>query len=174
MQSYSLIFGDEGVWRLVAYIRSIGRAETAPSKGMPGPARSSSGRREDAASATLWVRRGGHLGPDLTRVGRQRSLAYLRESVVAPSEGSHAGLRHPHGRDEDGKQITGVQRGYDNFSAQLMDHVGAILLLPALGGAIGEARIPFADAGRYGDMSAEANWTICGIPGWPARREVTQ
>ena len=33
MQSYSLVFGDEGVWRLVAYIRSIGRAETAASKG---------------------------------------------------------------------------------------------------------------------------------------------
>ena len=36
MQSYSLVFGSEGVWRLVAYIRSIGRAESAPSKGSAG------------------------------------------------------------------------------------------------------------------------------------------
>jgi putative heme-binding domain-containing protein len=121
MQSYSLMLGDEGVWRVVAYIRSIARAETTPPKGDAAAGAKLFWGKGSCGNCHVVGTRGGHLGPDLTRVGRQRSLAYLRESVVEPSEDLTTGYFTITVVTPDGRQITGVQRGYDNFSVQLMD-----------------------------------------------------
>src|SRR5436190_1934409 len=64
--------------------------------------------------------RGGR-GPDLTREGRQRTLEYLRESIVSPNEDLTPGYETVKVVTRDGKTIVGVQKGFDNFSAQLMD-----------------------------------------------------
>lgn len=61
------------------------------------------------------------MGPDVTRVGRTRSLRYLRESVVSPNADLTPGYNTVTVVTRDGKKIVGVQRGFDNFSAQLMD-----------------------------------------------------
>ena len=124
MQSYSLVFGDEGVWRVVAYIRSIARAEAAPAKGYAAAGEKLFWAKGGCGQCHMVGGRGGHLGPDLTRSGRQRSLAYLRESVVAPSEDLTPGYFAVTVVGRDGKRITGVQRGFDNFSAQLVDMSG--------------------------------------------------
>ncbi|MBL8293455.1 MAG: c-type cytochrome, partial [Bryobacterales bacterium] len=84
MPGYSATFDTEGVWRLVAYIRSVA--------GKPAPALN--GNRANGEKL-FWGKggcggchrvgaRGGRMGPELSLVGRQRSVAYLRESVVAP------------------------------------------------------------------------------------------
>jgi putative heme-binding domain-containing protein len=121
MQSYSLIFGEDGVWRLVSYIRSIARAELTPPKGDAAAGEKLFWGKGACGQCHVVGRRGGHLGPDLTRVGRQRSLAYLRESLVAPSDDLTPGYFTVTVVTPDGKTITGVQRGYDNFSVQLLD-----------------------------------------------------
>jgi putative heme-binding domain-containing protein len=64
------------------------------------------------------------LGPNLSREGRQRSLAYLRDSVVSPDADVTSGYATITVTTRDGKKITGVERGFDNFSAQLMDISG--------------------------------------------------
>ena len=61
------------------------------------------------------------MGPELTQVGRQRSVAYLRESVVNPGADITPGFAMITVVTKDGKKIVGAQRGYDDFSAQLMD-----------------------------------------------------
>jgi cytochrome c oxidase cbb3-type subunit III len=121
MQSYSVQFGDEGVWKLVTYIRSISRAERTPPRGSAAAGEKLFWGKGGCGTCHLVGNRGGHLGPDLSRVGRTRSLAYLRESVVSPSADLTAGYFTLTVTTADGKQITGVQRGYDNFSAQLTD-----------------------------------------------------
>jgi len=68
--------------------------------------------------------RGSGLGPDLTRAGRQRSLAYLRESVVAPDADITPGYATITVVTRDGKKIIGVEKGFDNFSARLIDLSG--------------------------------------------------
>ena len=65
--------------------------------------------------------RGGRMGPDLTRIGRTRSLKYLRDSVISPDADLTPGYNTITVVTRDGKKIVGVQRGFDNFSAQLMD-----------------------------------------------------
>lgn len=122
MPEYGERIGDDNVWRLVAYIRS------AAQKGSPTPV---TGDREKGAQL-FWGKaacgtchrvgsRGGRSGPDLTRVGRSRSLAFLRRSLTDPNADITPGYYRITVVTRDGKKITGVQRGYDNFSAQLMD-----------------------------------------------------
>ncbi len=121
MQSWSVQFGDEGVWKLVTYIRSIARAERTPPKGDPAAGEKLFWGKGGCGKCHVAGARGGHLGPNLSRAGRTRSLAYLRESVVSPSADLTAGYFTVTVVTADGKVITGVQRGYDNFSAQLID-----------------------------------------------------
>jgi putative heme-binding domain-containing protein len=61
------------------------------------------------------------MGPDLTSVGRQRSFEYVREALVDPNATLTPGYYTIRVTTRDGKQIAGVQRGFDAFSAQLMD-----------------------------------------------------
>jgi putative heme-binding domain-containing protein len=121
MQSYALVFGEEGTWRLVSYIRSIARAEGTPPRGNAAAGSTLFWGKGGCAKCHVVGTRGGHLGPDLTRVGRQRSLAYLRESVVDPSRDLTPGYFTITVVTPGGREITGVQRGYDNFSVQLTD-----------------------------------------------------
>jgi quinoprotein glucose dehydrogenase len=65
--------------------------------------------------------RGGRLGPDVSGVGRARSLAYLREAVVAPDAAIPPGNATITVVTAAGERITGVERIFDNFSVVLMD-----------------------------------------------------
>lgn len=74
---------------------------------------------------------GGRLGPDLSRVGAERSTAYLAESIRQPSAHLAEGLTEPN-KDlaqkyqtvtvitKEGKRITGVALDEDSFSLQMM------------------------------------------------------
>jgi putative heme-binding domain-containing protein len=111
-------------WRLVAYVRSLAPHETKPVPGNP-----------TAGSQLFWGKgncgqchrvgiRGSTIGPNLTRAGRQRSLDYLRESVVSPNAQITPGYATVTVVTRDGKKITGLDKGFDNFSARLMDLSG--------------------------------------------------
>jgi len=112
---------DDERWRLVSYVRSFVAREPAP---VPG--------NRAAGEQLFWGKggcgrchrvgaRGSGLGPDLTRAGRQRSVAYLRESVIAPDAEITPNYATVTVVTRDGRKITGVEKGFDNFSARLMD-----------------------------------------------------
>ena len=116
--------GSDGIWRLVAYIRSISRQDAGA---VPGDA--------SHGSTLFWNKgqcgrchaigdRGSRLGPDLTRIGRQRSLQYLRVSVTDPDDDIAPGYSTLTVVTRDGKTIRGLEKGLDNFSAQLTDLSG--------------------------------------------------
>ena len=115
---------EEDIWRVVSFIRSIGRRDAA----------GIAGNRANGEKL-FWVKggcdachavgsRGGRLGPDLTRVGELRSRAYLRESVLEPSNDISPGYATITIVKRDGTKLIGVERGFDDFSAQLMDASG--------------------------------------------------
>jgi putative heme-binding domain-containing protein len=121
MPSFSVGLGDDNIWRVIVYLRSATRRDAEKATG-----------DADAGEKLFWGKgacgqchrvgaRGGRMGPDLTRAGRSRSLRYLRESVVSPNADLTPGFATITVVTRDGKKIAGVQRGYDNFSAQLMD-----------------------------------------------------
>ena len=121
MPEFNERLGGDNIWKVLSYIRSAAKKDTAGPKG------------NAAAGETLfWVKggcgqchqvgtRGGRVGPELTLAGRRRSLAYLRDSITDPNKDITPGYYTIVVETSDGKRITGVQRGLDNFSAQLMD-----------------------------------------------------
>jgi putative heme-binding domain-containing protein len=111
-------------WRLVSYVRSLTPRETAPIPGDPAAGEQTFWGKGRCGGCHRIGARGSSLGPPLTRAGRQRSLAYLRESVVAPDADISPGYATIAVVTRDGKRITGLEKGFDNFSARLMDLSG--------------------------------------------------
>lgn len=116
---------NDSIWRVVSYIRSLTRPGEAPLTG-----------DRTAGEKLFWGKgacgqchrveaRGEAIGPDLTRAGRQRSISYLRESVVSPDADLTPGYATITVVTRGGKKITGVERSYDNFTAQFVDLGGA-------------------------------------------------
>jgi len=123
MGSYSDI-GDEGIWRIVAYIRSISRHDTSTAPGDAARGGKLFWEKGQCGRCHSVGERGSRFGPDLTRIGRQRSLDYLRTSISDPGDDIASGYSTITVVTRDGKTITGLEKGLDNFSAQLMDLSG--------------------------------------------------
>jgi len=70
--------------------------------------------------------RGSYVGPDLSGIGRQRNMVYLRESLVAPSADIARGFEGVTVVLRDGKTLRGVERALDDFSVVLQDFSGKV------------------------------------------------
>lgn len=115
---------EDVTWHLVSYIRSAS-ARVHPA--VSGDAQNGERlfwSKGGCGNCHRVGNKGGTLGPVLSRAGRQRSYDYLRESILKPDADISPGYETIEVVTNDGKQITGVQRGYDNFSAQLIDPAG--------------------------------------------------
>ncbi len=124
MAAYAGRVSDLEIAQLVAYIRSVAHSERGAVRG------------DVAAGEKIFWTKGGcgqchrvgvkgtSVGPDLTRVGRQRSVAYLTASVVRPDADVTPGFATVTVVTRDGKKIVGVERNFDNFSAQFVDLAG--------------------------------------------------
>ena len=121
MPSFADALDDENRWRTVSYIRSIAKQRPAMLAGNPAAGRDLYLGKAGCAGCHRINSKGGRLGPDLSRIGSARSTTYLRESVLNPSEDITPGYNTIVVVQKDGKKITGVARGYDNFTVQLMD-----------------------------------------------------
>lgn len=115
---------DEQRWRLVSYVRSLTPHDSAPVPGDPAPGEKLFWEKGNCGQCHRVGSRGSGLGPNLSRAGRQRSLAYLRESVVSPDAEITPGFATITVVTRDGKKIVGLDKGWDNFSARLMDLSG--------------------------------------------------
>jgi len=112
---------DDQVWKLVTYIRSIAK-----------PAAEKPTGNAAAGELVFWEKgkcgqchrvglKGSSVGPELTRVGRTRSLQFLRTAITDPDKDLDRGYGTITVVTKDGKRLQGVQRGYDFFSAQFID-----------------------------------------------------
>jgi putative heme-binding domain-containing protein len=72
---------------------------------------------------------GGVLGPDLTNIGGSRTLHQIRQSVVDPGARIEPGYEAIVCVKNDGTEIRGVARNYNNYSAQVLDRAGRLHLL---------------------------------------------
>ncbi|HUQ90834.1 MAG TPA: c-type cytochrome [Bryobacteraceae bacterium] len=121
MASFSKSLGEENIWRVIAFIRSASKREAETEPGNPAKGETIFWGKGACGQCHRVELRGGRMGPDLSMVGRTRSLKYLRESMVNPSLDIASGYATIEVVTRDGKKIAGVQKGYDNYSAQLVD-----------------------------------------------------
>jgi putative heme-binding domain-containing protein len=145
------------VWQAAAYVRSLGRvaSETPPGN----PERGADLYRRRACGTCHVVKGEGRaLGPDLSAVGDQRGLAYLREALVEPEAKVPDGHVTVTVRPRRGKAVRGVRVDEDVFGIHVRDTSGALhhfrkaeldvlerevgaSLMPAYGGLLSPAEI---------------------------------
>ena len=112
-------YKEDRVWQIIAYIRSL-NAVADPSAG------------DKARGAALFrtkgcVRchrvggQGGRLGPELTEIGRMRSLDYLRQSIVEPAADVQPRYWVASFTNASGKPVEGFVMNEDTYTVQLMD-----------------------------------------------------
>ena len=123
MAGYTGRVTDDELKQLVAYIRSVGHAQAAV-KGNAAAGEQIFWNKGACGQCHRVGTKGTSLGPDLTRVGRQRSIAYLTASLVKPDAEITPGYATVTVVMRDGKKITGIERNFDNFSAQFVDLSG--------------------------------------------------
>ena len=121
MAGFAARFESDDIWRLVAYVRSIAGSRSSPTAGNIRNGEQLFWNKGQCGQCHMVDGRGKRMGPELTQVGRQRSAAYLRESVVSPGADLTPGYTTITVVTRDGRKIVGTQRAYDDFSVQLMD-----------------------------------------------------
>lgn len=116
---------DPEVWRLVAYVKRLGSTR-APEEKASGDAQAGRMVYESQGCATCHRidGSGGDLGPDLSAVGAQSSLRYLRDSIVNPSAYIPLTYRSVTVTGAGGVKTRGVHLNEDDYSIQLRDVEG--------------------------------------------------
>jgi putative heme-binding domain-containing protein len=123
MAGFAADIRDEDIWRIVAFIRSLARHDVPNIPGDRAAGEKLFWNKGGCGSCHVINGKGGRLGPELTRIGRERSFAYLRESVLAPNNDVAAEYATITVVKRDGAKITGIG-DLDNFSVQVTDAAG--------------------------------------------------
>jgi len=117
--------------QLVAYVRSLGRAAPAARAGDVQKGNAVY-QRSGCASCHVIKGEGGVTGPELTNIGTQRGLDYLRQAILDPAKALPRGVQVVPARNLDeflpvlvvtreGREIRGVRINEDSFTIQVRD-----------------------------------------------------
>ena len=116
------------IWKIVAYIRSL-RATASDAFVEGDTEKGAEVFREKGCSRCHMIRgQGGILGPDLSNVGGERPLQFIRDSLTKPRLPIPRGYRPVEVITTGGRRISGVAKNDDNFSLQLLDDGGHLQL----------------------------------------------
>jgi putative heme-binding domain-containing protein len=125
--------------RVAKYVRSLGSQPREPAPGDAALGAQVYAGKGGCAQCHMIHGQGGVFGPDLSDVGRRRSLAYLRRSLLDPNADvpqSYSAWRQDVSLPEnflyvrvvtrDGQELAGVRVNEDTFSIQIREATGAI------------------------------------------------
>src|ERR1700677_2992978 len=126
-------FDDSEVWAILAYVRSLAPAKTGAVSADPANGKKIFWETAGCSTCHMVQGSGGVLGPDLSRVGKARSVNYLIDSIREPSKELSSGMLDPNNHyglplvydtvtvvTADGQKIVGVAKNEDTFSLQLI------------------------------------------------------
>jgi putative heme-binding domain-containing protein len=156
MEAYGERLTAADIWRVIAFVRSAGPSDAPPS-GDAAHGKSIFWGKGGCGNCHAVGNLGNRIGPDLSRIGRRRTAAYLRESLLAPGADiapNYAGITVI---GPDGKSIRGIEKAFDDFSVVLQDFSGKVYsfdrtqvrsvtrdaesLMPAYGKLLSEAEL---------------------------------
>jgi len=126
-----VFFSPTQVWQIVAYVRSLSRtAEGKPKSGDP----SRGGalfQQKQCLTCHLVHGQGGVMGPDLTLIGSQRSLAHLREAILDPDAKVLPADYRAKVRMKDGSEAAGLLMNQDTHMVQILDFAKGLRSVPS-------------------------------------------
>lgn len=117
------------IWKIVAYIRSL-RASASDSF-VPGNV--AQGERifwgqGRCGSCHMIDGRGGVLGPDLSSIGKERTLSQVREALTQTPARIPSGYQPAEVETKEGQRFSGIIKNENNFSLQLLDNYDQLQL----------------------------------------------
>jgi len=111
---------DDDIWRIVAFIRNLrATASDILVEGNVENGRNIFEGKGGCAQCHMIRGHGGFLGPDLSSVGGERSLPFIREALTEPRP-ARSGYRMVKVTTVDGRTLEGVARNEDSFSLQML------------------------------------------------------
>jgi cytochrome c oxidase cbb3-type subunit III len=126
-------FQDAEIWAIIAYLRSLAPPNRPIASDDPVNGKKIFFGSSGCSNCHMVKGSGGLLGPDLSRVGASRSVAYLIDSIRRPDQELSSGMLDPNNHyglplvydtvtvvTAGGERITGVARNEDTFSVQLL------------------------------------------------------
>jgi putative heme-binding domain-containing protein len=124
MAGYAARLSPDDIWRIVAFLHFAN----------PGASVAGDSARGEAVfwgeggcgNCHAVNNRGSLVGPDLSRIGRSRTAAYLKESLLAPSGDIARGFDGISVVLRDGSTLRGLERALDDFSVVLQDFSGKV------------------------------------------------
>lgn len=168
---------------IVAFVRSL----TAPAIERPVAGDASRGSEYffgagKCASCHMAEGRGGFSGPDLSNLGRERTLAEIEQALRAPESRRLPGYRVIQAELRDGRKIRGFARNESSYDLQLQDFDGRLYLLrteeiarvvreekplmPRVGAGASEMHDLLAYLSRLSEQAVEGTGTAS-LPGAP-------
>lgn len=123
-------FSADQIWHVVAHLRSLARTGTHSAP--PGDPKTGSAlfRAKGCIGCHLVQGQGGVQGPDLTFIGSQRPVAFLRESILSP--GAHVAREFWPAEAvlENGASYKGFVMNEDTYYVQLLTPDQGLVTLP--------------------------------------------
>lgn len=124
-----VFFDTRQVWQIVAYVRSLRRTTGAAASG--NPRRGAELFREQGCGGCHLVRgEGGVRGPNLSTIGSERSVEYLRESILDPNAKVPPEYWTAQITLNDGASYAGRVMNQDTYIVQLLDFSKGLVSLP--------------------------------------------
>lgn len=146
---------EEDIWRMVAFIRSLARHGAGAVPGNRAAGEKVFWGKGGCGACHMVEGKGGRLGPDLTRIGRERSLAFLRESVLTPDSDVKSQYATITIVKRDGTKISGIGE-LDSFTAQVTDAAGNYYSLERRDLASAKRELKSLMPGNYGSLLTPA------------------
>ena len=115
---------DREMRQTAAYVRSLGKIALKPVPGDAARGAEIYRGRGNCGGCHSIHGEGGVAGPDLSGIGKSRSAAYLRESLVNPAAAVPEGYLLATVVSGSGERVTGVRVNEDSFSIQIRDSAG--------------------------------------------------
>ncbi len=117
---------DSEIWKIAAYVESIGQAEPEPMPGDPAAGKQLYAGKGNCAACHWLDGGGGRQGPELSGIGSRRSLAHLRQSLTEPAASVPEGWLLVTAVLDGGRRIRGIRLNEDPFTIQIRDSSDAL------------------------------------------------
>jgi putative heme-binding domain-containing protein len=115
----SIFYMEDRIWQIIAYIRSLNVSTERPTGDLTRGA--DLFRSKGCIGCHRVNGQGGRLGPDLSQIGKTRSLEHLRQSILEPEAEVQPRYWVANFRDGVGTTVEGFVMNEDTYTVQLMD-----------------------------------------------------